>query len=167
MKITIDGKTIEVNKEASEEVKSLVKKIEKIIKPKRWRAKEGETYCFFDGKWDVYEATDFGEKQGDYLYSIGNYFQTKEQAEKTRDRQLALMRVKDWAMENCPFEPNWDDDDEGKHLIYRNFISHSFEITQTNMHLQTELPYFKSEKDAKRCIKENISDLKLIFNIEK
>ena len=75
-----------VTKEEFENIKNMVEKInEKYGIPKRWRAKELEEYYYIGSNgivWSVGE--EFSDEDNDH-YNLGNYFQTKEEAQKVVD----------------------------------------------------------------------------------
>lgn len=53
---------------------------------KRWRAKKGEKYYIIGIRGDIVEYTECAEPEvDDLLFAFGNYFQTREKAEKARD----------------------------------------------------------------------------------
>lgn len=81
-----DGRILLVDKEDLEKILEIVKKInEKYRIPKRWRAEEGENYYSIAGvdviKIDSENLVELDNRR----YELGNYFQTKEQAQKVID----------------------------------------------------------------------------------
>lgn len=60
---------------------------EKYGKQKRWRAEYGERYYYTDCCAYMQFATEHNTTTDNRLYDIGNYFQTREQAEKARQLQ--------------------------------------------------------------------------------
>lgn len=52
--------------------------------PKRWRAEEGEEYYFLDGKCEIWNTNEIKKKIDDVFFEKGNYFKTKEEAEKVK-----------------------------------------------------------------------------------
>ena len=52
--------------------------------PKRWRAEEGEEYYFLDGKCEISNTNEIKKKIDDVFFEQGNYFKTKEEAEKVK-----------------------------------------------------------------------------------
>lgn len=52
--------------------------------PKRWRAEEGEEYYFLDGKCEIWNTNEIKKKIDDAFFKLGNYFKTKEEAEKVK-----------------------------------------------------------------------------------
>lgn len=55
------------------------------IKPKRWRAEKDNCYYYLLTTGDVSFSDDFYGTIDEKRYSIGNYFRTKEQAERARE----------------------------------------------------------------------------------
>ena len=52
--------------------------------PKRWRAEKGEEYYFLDGKCEIWNTNEIKKKIDDVFFEQGNYFKTKEEAEKVK-----------------------------------------------------------------------------------
>lgn len=52
---------------------------------KRWRAEKGEPYYFLTSELSVARMMEESIFANDHHYNVGNYFRTKEQAEKARD----------------------------------------------------------------------------------
>lgn len=55
------------------------------LKPKRWRAEVGNSYFCISTSFDVIADIENYDCFDNKRYSFGNYFQTKEQAEKARE----------------------------------------------------------------------------------
>lgn len=55
-------------------------------KPKKWRAKEGETYYRFTSNFEVKGFYDDNDISDNVAYHSGNYFQTKEEAQEVKDK---------------------------------------------------------------------------------
>jgi len=60
------------------------------VEPPRWRAEEGGRYYYILSDNNASEAFDCFGGLDDIFYNIGNYFQTKEQAEEYARRCKAL-----------------------------------------------------------------------------
>lgn len=74
-----------IRNEIIEHLKDIVNAInEKYGIPKRWRAKEGEEYYFLDGKCEIWNTNEIKKKIDDVFFEQGNYFKTKEEAEKVK-----------------------------------------------------------------------------------
>lgn len=80
-----DSKIFLVDKEDLKKILEIVNKInEKYGIPKRWRAEEGEEYYFLDGKCEILNTNEIKKKIDDVFFEQGNYFKTKEEAEKVK-----------------------------------------------------------------------------------
>lgn len=80
-----DSKIFLIDKEDLKKILEIVNKInQKYGIPKRWRAKEGEEYYFLDGKCEIWNTNEIKKKIDDVFFEQGNYFKTKEEAEKVK-----------------------------------------------------------------------------------
>ena len=57
---------------------------EKYGTAKRWRAEKGKTYFSIDDG-EILNCYDYYDKKDDEIFELGNYFQTKEEAQKVID----------------------------------------------------------------------------------
>lgn len=91
---------------------------------KRWRGAKDRFYWYIESDCKVYAEY---EKDDDYYnarYKIGNYFRTKEEAEKTIEKIKIYARLKDLALRlNEGREVNWDDSAQDKWHIYYEYNS--------------------------------------------
>ena len=159
--ITLEnGQKVKISQESYDELK-------KAVGNKRWRAKFSEEYWYIHDNCSILSEAEYNYHLDNARWKSGNYYRTEEEAEKARDRQLALMRLKDWALTNTPFEPDWKDLEQEKWNVYYdyNFDILSYNVSFHTKH-QTELPYFKSMEDVRRFIEENEEDLKIVFGVE-
>lgn len=90
------------------------------------------------------------------IFEIGEYFNTKEEAEQClREREL-LFKLHQWAKEkNDGWKPDWSNDDEEKYYITYfkdKSLGVSWEITWSMINF-TKLPYFKTSEITQECIK--------------
>ena len=70
---------------------------------KRWRAEESEVYYFLDGKCEICDTNETKKKVDDIFFEQGNYFKTKEEAEKVKaelDKFWAKVRAGEIGGEN-------------------------------------------------------------------
>ena len=75
-----------IRNEIIEHLKDIVNAInEKYGIPKRWRAEEGEEYYFLDGKCEIWNTNEIKKKIDDVFFEQGNYFKTKEEAQKVKE----------------------------------------------------------------------------------
>ncbi|CAL7879759.1 hypothetical protein [Fusobacterium necrophorum] len=72
-----------------ERLEEFVKRInEKYSKPKRWRAGGKERYFYINPFGEIHEEIETYNITDERYYNSGNYFQTREQAEKARKLQM-------------------------------------------------------------------------------
>ena len=81
-----DSKILLVDKEDLEKILEIVKKInEKYGIPKRWRADKEHYFYYITGSWNIDRTYDDYSECKTFLYYSGNYFKTKEEAQKVID----------------------------------------------------------------------------------
>lgn len=96
--------------------------------------------------------------------SIGNCYRTREEAQLALDKQQALVRLWDWADENCYFRPDWENEEQRKYFVYYDYDMHElWNCLCFNEKYQNNLPYLKSTKDCENFIKNNKEDITLIL----
>lgn len=75
-----------IKNEYVEDLKSIVNLVnERYGIPKRWRADDGERYYYIDSYQRILDETDLRHSYDDIRYKMGNYFKTKEEAQKIID----------------------------------------------------------------------------------
>ncbi|WP_405344500.1 hypothetical protein KST04_02665 [Fusobacterium vincentii] len=81
-----DSRIFLIDKEDLKNILEIVNKINKKYGiPKRWRAEESEVYYFLDGKCEIYDTNEMKKKVDDIFFEQGNYFKTKEEAQKVKE----------------------------------------------------------------------------------
>lgn len=81
-----DNKAIVVSKNELEDIIYKVKLVnEKYGVIKRWRARKREYYYHINNNFCIYETLECYTKDDNKRYELGNYFQTKEEAQKVLD----------------------------------------------------------------------------------
>lgn len=86
-----------ISSKRKEMLEELIKNInEKYGKPKRWRAERNRGYYYIDDDGGICYTTDDYVLVDNDRYALGNYFQTREQAEKALERvKRALQEVEE------------------------------------------------------------------------
>ena len=95
------------------------------------------------------------------LKSIGNYFETEEEAEKYLEYLKAKAIIKQDAK---GFKPDWNDD-ETKYSGYWGYFYEKFNSTSTCLVKDTTI-YFKSEEDIKESFEKHPEEWKTYLNYE-
>ena len=67
---------------------------------KRWRADKGDEYFYLLSTLEVKENYDMRVSGSNARYLSGNYYETKEQAQKARAKRLAEQRIEDALLEH-------------------------------------------------------------------
>lgn len=168
IKVNLDNLT-------NEERETLLKLVEKGNKTNKKRERL-EIYCCIGSDGGiVYQNDDYSnnndnddnKQYNEFHYRFGNYFQTKEEAEFAREKQLIYQKLKDYALEHNE-EIDWNNYNQLKWIIryekdYKeirySWITDTFYINQI---------YFTSEKIARDAVKEIGEDniKKYLFGVE-
>lgn len=100
-----------------------------------------------------------------YLYDIGIYFDTKEEAEQFLKEQTLINKIKCWAKEQQgDWKPDWSNENEAKHYMGYHYED-EFIYVVTNKHCDAflKLPYFKSKEIVRACIDEFGDEIVEVF----
>lgn len=112
-------------------------------------------------EWDF----DISYEADKYLYDIGLYFDSKEEAEQFKREQTLIKKIKCWAKEQQgDWRPDWKDLNQRKYYI---------EIDRSNKNIVcdwsweydklSKLPCFKSQEILKACIDEFGDEILEVF----
>jgi hypothetical protein len=126
---------------------------------KRWRAENKWGYWFIDFYGDVIDSLELYEHIDNGRYNLGNYYQTKEQAEFARDKQLAIVKINDRIAElnGTKKSISW-------HINYIAGLFHA-DWSYDDFIPQEVLSVINSEEVADQIIEEFRDELmKYIFN---
>ena len=95
---------------------------------KCWKPYIDEKYFCIDGDgeldWDLCDDTRYTNSR----MSIGNYFQTEQQAEFMIEKLKVIHELKTFAAENNDEEINWNNDDQKKFFLYYNYIANEVSV---------------------------------------
>lgn len=81
-----------INDEMKKRLENIVEKInEKYSTPKLWRANKGEFYYYFNMLGQTGEEIESKSRFNDICYDSGNYFKTREEAEKYQDKTKEML----------------------------------------------------------------------------
>ena len=114
------GEKIKEIEKQLEELKVQLTEEDKEDKCKRKRFDYDKYYWFVDTFGEVCDTPECYASEDNFLFEIGNYFETEEQAENYKQKLLVEQELKDIAMElNKGEEINWNDyNQEKEHLVY-------------------------------------------------
>ena len=156
--------------QALEKIKELEKYIEEIKEKEETKNIWEITEDNFKGYWylggnNIKSFYSYAAFEVDRL--VNNAFLTEKGARKELEKRKAIQRVLKWKHENgLDFEPDWENNNENKYLLFYNYNSCSKKIC-SNVHFESKyycpVGYFKTKKDAEKCIEECKEDLELIY----
>lgn len=130
---------IEKLKEKQEELKREIEKLDIQLKEleyqekrcKRWKGKQNEKYWYISSDSIVNHMMEMNDDQDDGSYEIGNYFRTKEEAEKAVEKIKIYMQLKDLALRlNKGEKIDWTNDDQAKYYIYYDHETMKLDYSQ-------------------------------------
>lgn len=155
--------TIEVTEEQHKEILGIIKP--KSTKP--WRAEVGQPYWNARDWGFVSFMTETECELNDYHYLTGNYYRTREEAEKALERQKAIGRVTHRIYElNDGWEPDWSDENQEKYNIHYDHEVEEFDWSIGRyLNPQFILPNMASQEIANQIIAEMKDDLRLIWGL--
>jgi hypothetical protein len=159
-KITLEsGKTIEISNEKYAE---LVPK-----NNKNWRAEEWENYFYIASYGAVIIETERNTDDNDSHYNTLNYYQTREEAEKARERQIAIGFLTRKINElNGDWEADWGDSKQKKYSIYYDYTDKRFTwLCHTTTKDILILPHLASSEIKDKILSENEKELSIIWEL--
>lgn len=71
---------------------NMIPKIKTIDNNVRWRAKEGELYFWLTHDVEILNSCEVFDEDDDVRYEIGNYFKTREAAEKAAEQIREILK---------------------------------------------------------------------------
>ena len=145
IKVNLDNLT-------NEERETLLKLVEKGNKTNK-RRERLETYYFISDKGAICCKCALGAVN-EIRYRLGNYFQTEEEAEFARNKQLIYQQLKDYALEHTTEEFDWNSPNQFKWFIRYDNKYKKIIYSWTRYSIDINQIYFTSEKIARDAIEE-------------
>lgn len=109
---------LEETKNKCAEIEKKIEKLEKQEIEARWRAKEGGNFYFSTGYGEIRTDCDGHHKLDTDRYSLGNYFETKKEAEKAVEKIKIYTQLRDVALKlNHDEEIDWENTTQTKYYI--------------------------------------------------
>ena len=96
------------------------------------------------------------------LKSIGNYFETEEEAEKYLEYLKAKAVIK---QDTKGFKPDWNNDDENKYLGFWDLDEDKLDWLPRSIFIEATI-YFKSREDIEESFKKHPEEWKTYLNYE-
>lgn len=138
-----------------DELKALIDKPEVSV---RKRVAEGDDYWCTDVCGAVVLLADTCHEVDDANFTFGNYFYTKEDALKARERQLAYVRIVDALAEHSKgWKPDWSDRKQQKFFIYISYRDGVFG-PMSDSYAKTQQNELYGTKEACQWVIDNMED---------
>lgn len=135
---------------------------EEINESNRWKPERGQKYYCIDADGQITDVAWYDDGFDQVRFEIGNCFQTKEEAERVVEYLKALAVVRGDATTKFV-------EDESNYYVYYNVESNSLCIGCSWSCIKNGvfgLPYFATQEDAQRSIKEHKNEWLTIFGVE-
>lgn len=130
----------------------LVKKGNKTNK-KRWRSKENDKYYTLTSSGEPMLELDDRRNSDEQCYKLGNYFNTRKEAEFARDKQLIYQQLKDYALEHNEVI-DWNDPKQTIWFIAYDNTYKTITYFFARSELYIDPVYFTSERIARAAVEE-------------
>lgn len=149
-----------------QELKNLENKINELENKennnyKRERLEREENFWYLDEFGEVEETYESYSKEDNFLFKIGNYFETEEQAKKYKEKLLIEQELRDIAMElNKGEKIDWSESRQSKYGLYFDYSSNGiFQlISVVSKHQGT---IYCLDSDFKEIAKDRIGEERL------
>jgi hypothetical protein len=159
-----------MNNNLQEKIEQLEKELAKFKKelnskkPER-KKRQGYYSVNEDADFEVLKLEDISDCVDNYDYYMGNYFLTREEAEKQAKKMKALYNIKKYIIDNgLYFEPDWSDGNQAKFSIVCDKGNFHFIVTH-DWNSPLQIGYFKSKEDVEKVINTCKEDLEILFNL--
>lgn len=152
--------------EKTKEIELLLKEVKSQLK--ELRAKESSftreiyyKYYYLNDCGETEIETDEDYPVDNFRYSIGNYFETEEQAENYKEKLLIEQELKDIAMElNKGEKIDWDNDSQDKYYLGFDYYKDEIDYYVSNKSKKQGVIYCL-DKDFKNIAIERIGEERL------
>lgn len=129
---------------------------------KRWRAGGDERYWCVQSDGEVVETCDIWAGIDDEHYELGNYFKTKEEAQKAAEWLKAFAVLRD---DTKGFKPDWTDEDQEKWSVEYGHDGVQL-ITECYRFTQEGIIYFATAEDAEKSIETHEREWRVYYGVE-
>ena len=144
---------------------SKIKEVLGVKKSTVWEPSYDEYYFYYTSS-EIY-CTRYSTYVDQQLFSIGNCFKTKEEAEFARDKQIFLTKFERYLRDNEDEPVDWENQKQNKYYIMfiHNYKRISIDVWSL---LQGQGSIFTTSEDVlEQFIKDNESDIKkYMFGVE-
>lgn len=126
---------------------------------KRFRAEKGGYYWYITPESNIRQSEELFFDLDNYRYSIGNYFETEEQAKLAQKKAILLQKYKDIIKEkNKGVEFDWKETTQSKYRIYWNNNRDKCEVTDNCTNYITDKELYFLNKSTFDSIRSQMTD---------
>jgi hypothetical protein len=126
-----------------------------------WMPKNGDIYWFVGMGGKINHDFWTGTPADFWRYGLGRIYRTKEECRKSRDRELAEVRLR----RTSTFEPDFENGNGGWIVEY-DYVKHRLAAWRYPFENSGEPVRYETKEDALKSIKENREDWLAYFNVE-
>lgn len=124
---------------------------------------EVREYFYIDSKGDIeYSKNEWNEEVVEDHKLIGNYFETKEEAEKHLEYLKAKVIIK---QDTKGFKPDWKNPSQKRFFGYYNLIDKKLNYSNAGENMESKI-FFKTEEDIKESFKKHPKEWKVYLTYE-
>lgn len=142
-----------LTEEDKEKFLEIVEKAKIPIK-KRWKGKEYDTYYAITSDGSLVDHIEEKSTYDNDCYIMGNYFQTKEDAEFAMKKQIIYQQLKDYVLAHNTEEIDWENDYLSKFCIAYDYYDKQLFVADMKTIKYSNTIYFTSRTIAENAIKE-------------
>ena len=127
---------------------------------------EPKEYWCIDWDGGINHIDLLGNPEGDHeekKKQIGNYFETREEAEKELARRKAYVILKE---DTKGFKPDWKNENEKKYYVVYDYGSDKFVSEWREVYNGGEKLYFATQEDAEASVKAHEKDWKTWLGVK-
>ena len=149
----------QLEKDFNTKVADIKKQIEecdkKVFKPSKF----GEKYYTIFANGDIFTYNFFNSDIDKEFINFGNYFKTKEEAERKCFEIRLHRKLELFALENNENEIDWNNTDKNKYYIYYSYDDNCLDVEDIYDYRDFGQVYFTSEEIAEKAIETFKYDL--------
>ena len=151
--------------ELEQKVAELQKEVEK-MKVKKVIGRRLDEYWCISEDGSIEDYNDNYTAVDNYAYSSGNYFATKEQAEKHKQKLILTQKYKDFIDEITEVPIGWNDKIQSKWYLFFRTITNAIQCVKTTTMLDMNI--YTTNENLLQLAKERFTDeeLKIIIGVE-
>ena len=161
------NKLKQLEEDFNTQVADIKKQIEKCDKKFYKPTKLGEKYYAILTNGEINTYNFFNDNVDDKIIGFGNYFKTKEEAERKCFEVRLHRNLELFALKNNENEIDWNNTDKNKYYIYYSYDDNCLDVEDIYDYRDFGQVYFTSEEIAEKAIETFKYDLIRYFTTNK